>query len=67
MNNKPITTLKISGDSAYASLMQQRKSYHQSGNCPLFIGEADDVEPLQECKQAVSSNMPTARMKWSTV
>nr|WP_315485132.1 hypothetical protein [uncultured Undibacterium sp.] len=67
MNTKLFTTLKISGDSAYAILMQQRNSYHQSGDYPFLIGEADNVERFQKCKQAVGSNMPTTRMKCTNV
>lgn len=51
MNTKPFTTLKTSGDSAIASLMQQRESYPQSVDYPFLIGEADDVERLQEAAE----------------
>jgi hypothetical protein len=51
MNTKPFTTLKISGESAIGSLMQQRNSYPQSGDYPFLIGEADDVERLQEAAE----------------
>lgn len=42
---------KISGEYAIASLMQQRQSFPQSGDYPFLIGEADDVERLQEAAE----------------
>jgi hypothetical protein len=51
MKTRPFSRLKISGDSAIAFLMQQRNSSPQSGDYPFLIGEADDVERLQEAAE----------------
>jgi hypothetical protein len=37
MNIKPFTSLKISGDSAIASLMQQRNSFPHLDDYPFLI------------------------------
>ncbi len=51
MNTDLFTTSKTTGEAAIESLMQQRGTYPQTGDYPFLIGDANELERLQEAAE----------------